>query len=472
MLTAQLATLLLAVTSGGDTVLLDFRADWCGPCRSMDPVVQQLVAAGYPVRQINIDQDRELAAKYHIGSIPCFVLVVDGRQVDRAVGATGGDTLAAMFRKVNYDPKVRPASADVARGHDANSKVFPAQLTDAPLNGATVNGPSATDRKEAPVAAQSGTPSIACCVRLKVSDPKGNSVGSGTIIDCRKGEALILTCGHIFRDSDGKGEIHVDLFGADPPQHVAGRLIGCNLDTDVALVGISGAGTMASARVAPASYAVHKGDRVVTIGCSNGADPTVQESHVDSLDRFSGPANIQVAGQPVQGRSGGGLFNAEGQVIGVCNAADPSDNEGLFAALGSVYKELDRAGLSFVYRDVASVPTTLETTAANSDLPAMPAKMPAVAAVTANAGTKGQLTSEEAATLAELHQKARDAEVICIVRPSTPGAKSEIIVIDKPSQAFLNQLSGEQQPRPARQLTSLETSGQWQDGRTAPVGQR
>ena len=125
MLTAQLATLLLAVTSSSNTVLYDFRADWCGPCRSMDPVVQQLVAAGYPVRQINVDQDRELAARYHVESIPCFVLVVDGREVDRAVGATGGETLATMFRKVNYDPKTRPATGQTDRSHDATDKKFP-----------------------------------------------------------------------------------------------------------------------------------------------------------------------------------------------------------------------------------------------------------------------------------------------------------------------------------------------------------
>jgi thiol-disulfide isomerase/thioredoxin len=465
MFTAQLATLLLAVTSGGDTVMYDFRADWCGPCRSMDPVVQQLAAAGYPMRQINIDQDRALAAKYHIESIPCFVLVVDGHEIDRSVGATSGEMLAAMFRKANYDPKARPAAGDADRGRDAPNKLFPAQVSEAPLTAAGPNAWKGQNRNDSAVSAQPGAPSIACCVRLKVGDPKGNSVGSGTIIDCRKGEALILTCGHIFRDSDGKGEISVDLFGADAPQHVTGRLIGCNLDTDVALVGISAQGTIPSAHVAPASYAVHKGDRVVTIGCSNGAEPTVQESHVDSLDKFQGPANIQVAGQPVQGRSGGGLFNADGQVIGVCNAADPSDNEGLFAALESVYKELDRAGLSFVYRDVAGVATSAETSAANSDLPARTATVPAVASAAAHVSrTRGQLTSEEAATLAELHQKARDAEVICIVRPSAPGAKSEIIVIDKPSQAFLDQLSGEQQPRPARQLTSLSTSGEPRSG--------
>ena len=58
---------------------------------------------------------------------------------------------------------------------------------------------------------------IAASVRLRVEDPDGRSCGSGTIIDSRGGEALVLTCGHIFRDSHGKGRIEVDLF-ANPPQ--------------------------------------------------------------------------------------------------------------------------------------------------------------------------------------------------------------------------------------------------------------
>ena len=66
---------------------------------------------------------------------------------------------------------------------------------------------------------------IAASVRLRVEDANGHSCGSGTIIDARDGQALILTCGHIFRDSKGKGQIEVDLFSPSGQQRVPGQLI-------------------------------------------------------------------------------------------------------------------------------------------------------------------------------------------------------------------------------------------------------
>ncbi|HEY2147266.1 MAG TPA: trypsin-like peptidase domain-containing protein, partial [Pirellulales bacterium] len=460
MLTAHLATLLLAVSSAGDITLIDFRADWCGPCRQMDPVVEQLKAAGYPVRQVNIDQDPALASQYRVASIPCFVLVADGHEIDRVVGATGGGTLIGMFRKAGYDPAARPAATANKPGRSDSGRELPAELSQTPVAGARshasptsyeaeTGSAGASTRGASSSAPRSHASWLASCVRLKVTDPKGNSIGSGTVIDARQGEALILTCGHIFRDSDGKGEIFVDLFGDESPQHVAGRLVACDLERDVALVNIKTRAQVVAAHVAPSNYAVHEGDQVTGIGCSNGADPTVEEGRVNSLDRFRGPPNIEVSGQPVQGRSGGGLFNSQGQVIGVCNAADPTDNEGMFAAQGSIYKELDRAGLSFIYQAGLRRPNAVGEMASDArisnggdraigDPPQMPQRMPPATLSLADGrtatGMKRQLTSEEAAALAELREKARDAEVICIVRPlNNPGAKSEIIVLDKAS---------------------------------------
>lgn len=83
----------------GETVLLDFQAEWCGPCKRMHPLVQNLATRGFPVRQIDIDAYPALARKYGVSSIPCFVLVVDGQEVERVVGAVPLSRLEGMFTR-------------------------------------------------------------------------------------------------------------------------------------------------------------------------------------------------------------------------------------------------------------------------------------------------------------------------------------------------------------------------------------
>ena len=223
------------------------------------------------------------------------------------------------------------------------------RLTDISTTGLTLPGRDAqSNRLDAHL--------MAATVRLRIEDADGHSCGSGTIIDTRGGKALILTCGHIFRDSGGKGKIEVDLFGPTPAERVPGNLVAWDEKRDVGLLWIKTPGPVEVARVAPPSYQVSPGDEVVNAGCNNGDDPTARHSRVASLDKFMGPPNLQVGGLPVQGRSGGGLFSDEGLVIGVCNAADPQDNEGLYAALGSLYAELDEADLSHVYQPQDSQP--------------------------------------------------------------------------------------------------------------------
>jgi thiol-disulfide isomerase/thioredoxin len=313
------AAVLWAACSIGETALLDFSADWCGPCRQMEPVVARLSALGYPVRKINIDHDQALASQYRVQGVPCFVLVVDGREKERTVGPTTQEQLVAMLQRHGVSPR---------GAVDARPKVVP---------------------KEEPARQTAATPDIAAgllaaSVRLKISDTGGHSYGSGTVVDVRGDEALIVTCGHIFRDSQGQGKVTIDLFGSGAPRGLAGRVIGYDLKSDVGLVSFKPGCPVRTASLAPASYQVRRGDTVINIGCNNGAEPTVKTSRVTSLDKFLGPPNIQVAGQPVQGRSGGGLFTADGRVIGVCNAADPTDNEGLYAALPSLWTLLEQHG--------------------------------------------------------------------------------------------------------------------------------
>ena len=68
--------------------LLDFYADWCGPCQMMKPTVEEFekVHPEIKVKSINIDDEEELAEKYGVSSIPCLIVLKDGEEVKREVG--------------------------------------------------------------------------------------------------------------------------------------------------------------------------------------------------------------------------------------------------------------------------------------------------------------------------------------------------------------------------------------------------
>ncbi|HEY0591888.1 MAG TPA: thioredoxin [Thermoanaerobaculia bacterium] len=77
-----------AVASGA--VLVDFSAEWCGPCKAMMPVVEK-IAADYDgklaVYTVDIDNDPEIAARHGVMSVPTMLVMKDGRAVERIVGA-------------------------------------------------------------------------------------------------------------------------------------------------------------------------------------------------------------------------------------------------------------------------------------------------------------------------------------------------------------------------------------------------
>ena len=87
------ATFETEVLQSNQPVVVDFYADWCGPCRMMTPVVEQLAeefAGKVSVGKLDTDANQEIAIRYGIMGIPTLGLFRDGKLVDRIVGYPGG----------------------------------------------------------------------------------------------------------------------------------------------------------------------------------------------------------------------------------------------------------------------------------------------------------------------------------------------------------------------------------------------
>ena len=82
-------------------IMLDFYADWCGPCRAMLPTVEKLAAKhenDFIIAKVNVDKNRELAQKFSIRSIPALFFIKDGEVVERLVGGQSEHVLESKIK--------------------------------------------------------------------------------------------------------------------------------------------------------------------------------------------------------------------------------------------------------------------------------------------------------------------------------------------------------------------------------------
>jgi thiol-disulfide isomerase/thioredoxin len=458
---------------GTEVLMLDFWSPHCGPCMQMKPMIQNFKHAGYPIREVDATRDQALVRQFNVTHLPCFVMLVDGQEVDRQVGSTGTDRLQGMFKEAHEEVRRR---IEQRRGQSLDP---PRQERQGLLSSSDAS--LRRDEGEAGAEAFSDLHArlLAATVRLRVDDANGHSYGTGTIIDARSGQALVITCGHLFRESQGKGPVSVELFEAVPGGvrvigQVPAQVISYDLKRDIALVGIWPSQTVTVARLAAADSKIDRGMRVVSIGCSNGKDPTVLASRITAVDRYQGPPNIEASGAPVEGRSGGGLFNSNGDLIGVCFAADYDSNEGLYAALEAIHDELADRGLSDITASaVAAAGDSTGEAASNSVTPIVRGQEPLVPVVpvaheqasapqgvedvaaespTSTASAPQGLSAVEQAAWEEIMARAATAEVICIIRPKEPGGQSEVITLDEVSPEFVRALAERRRaPQEARQ---------------------
>ena len=89
-----------SVKTNEKPVLLDFYADWCGPCRMVSPIVEQIAQENpqYLIGKINVDKEPELARRFNIMSIPTLVVIKDGTVTRQAAGARPKSEILAMLQ--------------------------------------------------------------------------------------------------------------------------------------------------------------------------------------------------------------------------------------------------------------------------------------------------------------------------------------------------------------------------------------
>ena len=88
------------VINSDKTVLIDFYADWCGPCKAYSPIVESVASENEDIKvvKINLDNALDIAIKYQVMSIPTTVVIKNGQEINRAVGMMSKSDLLEMVK--------------------------------------------------------------------------------------------------------------------------------------------------------------------------------------------------------------------------------------------------------------------------------------------------------------------------------------------------------------------------------------
>ena len=82
-------------------VLVDFYADWCGPCKMMEPVIEEIAEELKDIAKvgkINVDENQDLSMQYNVMSIPTLIIFKEGKEVERLVGVRDKSELLSYFK--------------------------------------------------------------------------------------------------------------------------------------------------------------------------------------------------------------------------------------------------------------------------------------------------------------------------------------------------------------------------------------
>lgn len=351
-----------------DATLYFFTNDGCAPCLMVEPNIQALQQSGYPIQIVKQAEHPEFARQLGVDRTPTVVMIQNNRITHRHSGLIDGPDLRRWFAAVGIarPPAFEPAPersrrattpperrAPVYPRTGAGTKVTldrevrqvdPDSRPRTSFSSPTMHRGTATPRSTAEQRALLAT------VKLRVEDSEGISYATGTVIHTHGNESLVMTCGHVFRDSKGQGKITAEYDFYGNKQTATGRLVDYDSNArDVGLVVIQTQRPLPAVPLANKYLAVKAGMNVFSIGCDHGQDPTIRHTQIKNRAAYDGALKYDIFGRPVDGRSGGGLFTSRGELIGVCNSAAVEVDEGIYTALNTLHWQVARTGLAHLF---------------------------------------------------------------------------------------------------------------------------
>ncbi len=499
-----------AAASTPDVQLVDFSAGYCGPCQQMVPILQRMERAKYPIRQVDITENPELTKQFKVDRIPTLVLLVEGREVQRFVGLTSEGELrramdqasAELSEKRAQAAPPRPAGyefATIDETPSVNERPAITRTPERPSIGRmfrTLIGKDAADETLDPAMVRGQNPAtgeaqstdcnamaMASTVRIRVAgkstvkDEFLQDVGTGTIVYSVTGQAIVLTCAHLFLNIAVKeATVEVEVFEDGKFVKYPAKLVGGDHDADLAMLRIRTGKIFPAAPLSAKITEFSLGQPMVSFGCNKGEDPTQMDMKLVAINRYDGPPNLVCTIDPSSGRSGGGLFTAKGELVGVCSCANRDEHEGLYAGHGAILDLVRYCSLSEIVKtDSATVgedpamafqeqmtkPVEPKSPPKNLEAAATIAKSQTPANIqSSDSAPSGRFTGEspdeliEVPVAAEITPKA----VPVAVRPTVPGIQSgpeititiddksgakRVIVIPQASPWMLEMLTGE-----------------------------
>lgn len=270
--------LALCAPARAGVVMIEFDADWCPSCVAMRPIVAELKAEGYPIQKHIVPQDAPDAVckKYNVTTIPCFVVVKDGRELGRKVGRCTKEDLRALF------PQQQPQTVPTRQG-----TVVPSVVRVVAVD----RGATATR-----------TPM---------------SYGSGTLVHAIDDKALVVTNWHVVKDADPN---RIAVVFADGTQSGATVLKTDQL-WDLAILAVWKPKQCTLAPLSSADPAM--GETLTAGGYGSPQERYRQAAGRVQLRMSPGKGapeeliELERSAAVRQGDSGGPMFNARGELSGV-----------------------------------------------------------------------------------------------------------------------------------------------------------